>query len=218
MSAPTQFPTGGFTPQQPITQQPLPTAYGTFNEPTSDSPQVDLQAFRLLQQENALLQRALLEQRLGLLSQQPVIQKKTFDNGTYEGTLNTDGLPSGVGKMVYKRDSTYEGEWDDGWRHGKGVYHDPEGWHYVGSYVKSQRSGQGVLRFPDGSVFEGTFRNDAIFRGKKTTPDNTVWAGEWRNNDFFSGTCTFNWQGSRVTRNWENGSKEFIWNEDTCNC
>lgn len=47
--------------------------------------------------------------------------KVLMDHGKYEGEYNGDGLRHGKGKCVYFDGSTYEGDWSNGWRHGKGT-------------------------------------------------------------------------------------------------
>lgn len=54
-------------------------------------------------------------------------KKITFENGdNYKGDVNAEGQPHGIGHMEYKMngyDATYDGEWQNGKRCGKGHYH-----------------------------------------------------------------------------------------------
>ena len=85
--------------------------------------------------------------------------------------------------VVYTDKTTYEGEWVDTKKHGKGVETWPNGYIYTGEFKNSLWSGQGILTFPDGSTYDG----------------------EWANG-FMNGQGTFTWaDGKQKTGIWKNG-------------
>lgn len=67
----------------------------------------------------------------------------------------TDKLPDGHHSIVYADGSTYSGQWQDGNRHGRGVFCWPNGDRYEGEWVNGAQHGQGTLATPDGSVYFG---------------------------------------------------------------
>ena len=107
--------------------------------------------------------------------------------------------------------SSYEGEWADGMRHGKGKQRDlnvvyegqfeRDAWHgqgvwkrrekgvtsqtgeeYKGGFAEGERHGSGTLRYADGGVYEATWEN-GVPRGKGRwlTPHGAVYEGEFVN-------------------------------------
>merc|ERR1712054_99017 len=101
----------------------------------------------------------------------------------YEGDKK-DGdatLQHGKGKAIYKNSDEYEGEYQEGKRHGFGVYKwakyeaneeepdvmkvalDEEGKTvfqstYTGQYVANLKEGEGVFEYPDGAKYQGEWR------------------------------------------------------------
>ena len=52
-------------------------------------------------------------------------------------------------------DASYEGLWNDGERHGHGVYTEPDGRSYVGQWEDGKEHGHGVYSYANGSRFDG---------------------------------------------------------------
>lgn len=67
----------------------------------------------------------------------------------------TDKLPDGYHSIVYADGSTYSGQWQDGNRHGRGVFCWPNGDRYEGEWVEGAQHGQGTLATTDGAVYFG---------------------------------------------------------------
>ena len=73
------------------------------------------------------------------------------DGSLYEGEVNDDGQPHGLGILMLPDDGTrYVGEFVKGVAHGQGVVTVTDGSRYEGEYVNGQPHGQGVLVMPDG--------------------------------------------------------------------
>merc|ERR1712178_42591 len=124
----------------------------------------------------------------------------------YEGDKK-DGdatLQHGKGKAIYKNSDEYEGEYQEGKRHGFGVYKwakyeaseeepdvmkvalDDEGKTvfqstYTGQYVANLKEGEGVFEYPDGSKYQGNWRHDKRHGdGVYWFPNGDIYSGEWR--------------------------------------
>ncbi len=54
--------------------------------------------------------------------------------------------------MIEWSGSNYEGEYKDGWYHGKGKYSFPNKVIYEGEFFKGQFHGEGVLIYPNGVI------------------------------------------------------------------
>ena len=83
------------------------------------------------------------------------------------GCLN--GLAHGKGKAKGK--DTYEGEFKQGNKHGKGSYRWGTGEKYIGDYLNDQRHGKGVQTYADGVTYDGDW-SDGKYNGfgKVTLP------------------------------------------------
>lgn len=86
-------------------------------------------------------------------------------------------LPSGKGSIKYKDSSCYEGDWEEGERHGKGVFTWPQGesgsdkcTRYRGEWKNGKLSGQGILEWQSGAKFVGTFHASCPVKGVLEMP------------------------------------------------
>jgi len=84
-------------------------------------------------------------------------------------------------KNIYDNGDTYEGEWRDGNRDGKGRYVSVSGWYYEGGWKENKKHGQGKYVRKDGNVYEGEWldgkRNG---EGKYTCANDYVYQGQWK--------------------------------------
>jgi len=123
----------------------------------------------------------------------------------YEGDKK-DGdatLQHGKGKAIYKNGDEYEGDYEEGKRHGHGVYKwaqygkdeetgepkldlDEEGKtvfcsSYTGQYVANLKEGEGVFEYPDKGKYQGNWRHDKRHGdGVYWYPNGDIYSGEWR--------------------------------------
>ena len=93
---------------------------------------------------------------------------------TYVGQLNDSGLPHGKGMMTSPDGNSYDGDWKDGKKHGKGVFTFGEGsqWKgdkYDGDYVDDKKTGKGVYTFADGRKYRSEWQN-----GSRTGSQNWI--------------------------------------------
>ena len=66
-------------------------------------------------------QRALAALASDRAASRVVTHLSWHDGGSYEGEIDSDGIPHGVGRRIYANGAWYAGEWRHGQRHGWGV-------------------------------------------------------------------------------------------------
>lgn len=80
-------------------------------------------------------------------------------------------IPHGTGTYVYKNKYfTYNGEWVNGVKHGRGTLTMGDGSRFEGTFVDGEITGQGMRTWPDGSsytgeFYRGEFCGQGIYRG-----------------------------------------------------
>lgn len=123
--------------------------------------------------------------------------------GTYTG-LVLDGLPHGVGRMVYTTEIR-EGFWKNGHLEGHARAFFQNGDFYEGLFVKSRRHGKGVYKWSDGRVYEGDYNDDQRHgRGRFIYPEGHEYVGDYVNGTRGGkGKFTFS-DGSSYTGAWDN--------------
>lgn len=103
-----------------------------------------------------------------------------YNGDYYEGQWQA-GLRHGRGMQQCTDESNYVGDYNSGKRHGHGVYSFPNGDRYMGAYRGDVPHGYGVYLFASGQKYEGQWHH-----GKKhgrcvyTIETGEQWAGEWR--------------------------------------
>lgn len=131
----------------------------------------------------------------------------------------------------YMDGSAYDGQLDDGERHGKGVWksHDQS---YEGEWFRDARHGRGKQSWTDGRLYEGQFRMGKFHgfgRMEWITPEGPMaYEGQYRN-DLKHGEgryawpngCMYNGQwvdgarhGSATVTNSHGDSRQGVWNAD----
>lgn len=190
----------------------------------------------------------------------PEIKVIKFPEGRYEGQVDENDVPHGEGEfeypgnddlerqiyighfkqkkahgrglLRYREGDKYEGEWEDGLRHGQGEYFSKaSGAKYEGEYQNDVKHGRGKYTYPNGDVYngewnEGKRHGKGLYRNKET---GGVYEGEWVNGvkhgegtyvfgetgDVFKGTYEDNQRhgegflekvdGEKRTENWKLG-------------
>jgi hypothetical protein len=72
--------------------------------------------------------------------------------GHQESTVNTKYQTVNV--HTYDNGARYEGEWENGRKHGKGTYYYANGNKYNGVWVNDKRTGHGVYIYTNGDRYE----------------------------------------------------------------
>lgn len=113
-----------------------------------------------------------------LESAQPAVE-------VYEGQLDEEGRPHGVGTILYAEGDSgerarYQGEFQHGKRHGRGSLLWRNGSRYDGGFMEDKLAGQGVLLWAIGLVYRGEWRdNYAHGVGELRFPNGRFYVGEW---------------------------------------
>ena len=108
-------------------------------------------------------------------------------SGVYTGNL-VDGKPNGKGCFKCDEGSwsyTYEGEWKDGKRHGKGVETSYQSGCVISTFegeFKDDQDIRGVITWADGDKYEGEVKNGWMDGyGIMTYANGDTYEGEWLN-------------------------------------
>jgi S1-C subfamily serine protease/antitoxin component YwqK of YwqJK toxin-antitoxin module len=100
-----------------------------------------------------------------------------YKNGEYESTYEGEyknGIREGKGKFSHISGSILECKFKDGQAIGIGTYDLGDGNHYEGEIVNYRQHGLGTLKMANGSKFDGFFVSDKMYTGKYTNYDGTV--------------------------------------------
>ncbi|XP_078354008.1 radial spoke head 1 homolog isoform X2 [Oculina patagonica] len=102
--------------------------------------------------------------------------------GKYVGDRNEKDERHGYGETLLPNGDEYQGEYQNGKRHGMGKYTFVKGRaRYEGEYVEDLRSGQGIFWYPDGSVYEGAWATgERNGYGVYTYINGDIYKGEWK--------------------------------------
>jgi hypothetical protein len=81
----------------------------------------------------------------------------------------------------FRNGDYYEGGWEAGLRHGRGMQQCTDGSNFVGGYCRGRRAGLGIYSFPNGDRYEGECAGDAPHgRGVYRFADcGAVYEGGW---------------------------------------
>ena len=83
------------------------------------------------------------------------------DGAEYQGEWQ-DGKRHGIGTYISPTGTRYEGEWENDGASGHGVCHYADGMKYDGQFESGERHGKGVLISPEGDCYEGQFKYDLV--------------------------------------------------------
>jgi hypothetical protein len=105
---------------------------------------------------------------------------------TWGGSYDDNGFATGWGVLQWYQygnpQAMYEGEMQNGKRHGQGRITWINGNVYDGAWENGYRTGWGTYTWPDGHVFEGNWvKNSREGYGKITKPNGEYYAGGWKN-------------------------------------
>ena len=83
------------------------------------------------------------------------------DGAEYQGEWQ-DGKRHGIGTYISPTGTKYEGEWENDGASGHGVCHYADGMKYDGQFESGERHGKGILISPEGDRYEGQFKYDLL--------------------------------------------------------
>jgi S1-C subfamily serine protease len=94
-----------------------------------------------------------------------------FTNGEYESSYEGEyknGIREGKGTFTHKDGSVAKGTFVNGQLMGFGSKIGDDGYKYEGELVNYRKHGRGTFQFPNGAKFEGFFVSDEMYTGKYT--------------------------------------------------
>ena len=83
------------------------------------------------------------------------------DGSEYQGEWQ-NGKRHGIGTYISPTGTRYEGEWENDGASGHGVCHYADGMKYDGQFENGERHGRGILISPEGDRYEGQFKYDLV--------------------------------------------------------
>uniref|UniRef100_A0A3B4YMC4 Ankyrin repeat and MYND domain containing 1 n=1 Tax=Seriola lalandi dorsalis TaxID=1841481 RepID=A0A3B4YMC4_SERLL len=83
------------------------------------------------------------------------------DGSRYEGDF-VNGFKHGKGRYTWRNGEFYEGSFYKDYRHGDGLYCWPTGHKFIGKFYLNRKEGYGQHLFPDGATFQVNCHNDVI--------------------------------------------------------
>ena len=111
-------------------------------------------------------------------------KKETFSDGVYEGDY-VNGYRHGKGKMILNNGIVYEGDFVEDKCQGKGKLVLANGASYEGDFVNDYFNGKGKLVYENGDVYEGDYFEDKWHgKGKFTWSNGDVYEGDFLNDNF----------------------------------
>ena len=116
-------------------------------------------------------------------------------NGDYYEGEWMNGIIQGNGKYYNKKEEyTYIGEFKENKFNGKGkITYYKSNMKYEGNFEKGFKEGKGKLIFEDGSYYEGIFKSNNYEEGKFKFKDGRHYRGKWLNNNM-DGEGKFVWE------------------------
>jgi len=131
--------------------------------------------------------------------------------GSYVGDTHPEtNERHGKGRAELPNGDIYDGEYENGKRHGKGVYKFKKSKaRYDGAYADNKKHGEGTFYYPDGSIYKGSWAEDKrTGTGTYTYPNGDTYEGGWAMDarDGF-GVYTYADTGSKYEGSWSNGKR-----------
>jgi hypothetical protein len=80
----------------------------------------------------------------------------------------------GVGSCKWADNSSYQGDWAQGKRHGNGIFITAEGHKYEGAFINDVKHGEGRLSYKNGEIVEGCWENDRLNGVAHVTKDGST--------------------------------------------
>ena len=104
----------------------------------------------------------------------------------YRGQVLVPGttIRHGNGEYTYSNKCfKYEGQYENGMKHGKGIMHLPNGSSYEGDFKNGEMTGTGLRRWADGTTYSGSFKmGEMNGQGIWISPSGDQYDGEFVDN------------------------------------
>ncbi|EEQ98329.1 conserved hypothetical protein [Perkinsus marinus ATCC 50983] len=133
----------------------------------------------------------------------------TLEDGT---VVHTSREFTGCGRAVYANGEVYDGDFDEGVRHGKGTYWYRNGDVYTGQFQENEKHGMGRLVYTGGTSAQGSTYHGQFKEGEKHGQgtykynNGDVYSGDWaKGRKHGRGTYVYE-DGSSLEGKWKEGS------------
>ena len=94
--------------------------------------------------------------------------KRIFNTYKFDSNFDDEYFsPEYISFAIGKKLPFYEGEFNNGLKHGEGIEYFKNGIIYSGKFINGKRNGKGIFIWPDGDRYEGEFK-DGLRDGKGT--------------------------------------------------
>lgn len=110
--------------------------------------------------------------------------KDIYDGDWDKGKMHSSGMYQFWDEKNKRYSETYNGEFNEGVREGKGKMKYANGDVYIGTWQNNQRTGDGICWFADNSVFHGVWKFDKMIRGVFRLSTGEIYDGEISNGKF----------------------------------
>lgn len=106
-----------------------------------------------------------------------------IQQSTYNGRWR-NGQKHGRGTHIYANGDVYDGPWQDGKKHGsngKYTYHNSPSHEYTGGWVANMKHGHGIMIFANGDIYDGNWRNSNMEdeQASYTYADKSTYVGKY---------------------------------------
>lgn len=129
----------------------------------------------------------------------------TYNNGYYEGEVNSSGEEHGQGTFVWDNGDKYVGRFAYRKFSGQGTYYYASGAKYVGQWSNDLKNGKGTMYFKNGNIYEGDWKDDKENGYGKETYAWGYYEGQWKDGDWYgNGKEYHNKSGISYEGNWKN--------------
>ena len=109
----------------------------------------------------------------------------TYNNGYYEGEVNSSGEEHGYGTFCWDNGEKYVGQFRNRKFNGTGTYTYRDGNKYVGQWRDDKRNGKGTMFFSDGGTYDGEWVDDMRYGFGRETYNWGYYEGNFKDDKWY---------------------------------
>lgn len=109
----------------------------------------------------------------------------TYNNGYYEGEVNSSGEEHGKGTFFWDTGDKYVGSFSHRKFSGQGTYYYASGAKYVGQWSNDLKNGHGIMYFKNGNIYDGNWKNDKENGYGKEIYQWGYYEGNWKDGEWY---------------------------------
>ena len=137
---------------------------------------------------------------------EPEVESWTDEEGNEYTGIRQNGTIQGEGICKYKDGRTYEGEFSNGFPHGKGVYTGSDGTKVIGISVNGLVTEVTKIEFSNGNRFEGSWNGDLDGDGTMYYGTGERYEGHWKNGEKDGDGIYYDKDGESSKQTWSEGT------------